>query len=220
MKNNHKFSFTPKNPRNQDIHEIKSFPNKNSLNKIELEEPKEESFYFLSPKKSKKNKSGEDNDDIYNTEMNNKKPLELFQDIPNDVTDNKKTLELKQKYNLNNYDCDNIIQDKSNISMSFSKLIMNENNSNDKINDISNSIVKYSLTTNTLEEIKNNCENMDKDKLSKFCESMINKKNSSKILNIFDIYNKTKNMKMNNINSIKNYKEDVIKNHISFFLNF
>ena len=54
MKNNHKFSFTPKNPRNQDIHEIKSFPNKNSLNKIELEEPKEESFYFLSPKKSKK----------------------------------------------------------------------------------------------------------------------------------------------------------------------
>ena len=219
MKNNHKFSFTPKNPRNQDIHEIKSFPNKNSLNKIELEEPKEESFYFLSPKKSKKNKSGEDNDDIYNTEMNNKKPLELFQDIPNDVTDNKKTLELKQKYNLNNYDCDNIIQDKSNISMSFSKLIMNENNSNDKINDISNSIVKYSLTTNTLEEIKNNCENMDKDKLSKFCESMINKKNSSKILNIFDIYNKTKNMKMNNINSIKNYKGDVIKNHISFFQN-
>ena len=106
--------------------------------------------------------------------MNNKKPLELFQDIPNVVTDNKKTLELKQKYNLNNYDCDNIIQDKSNISMSFSKLIMNENNSNDKINDISNSIVKYSLTTNTLEEIKNNRENMDKDKLSKFFKLAVN----------------------------------------------
>ena len=54
--------------------------------------------------------------------MNNKKPLELFQDIPNDVTDNKKTLELKQKYNLNNYDCDNIIQDKTKLSDIESKL--------------------------------------------------------------------------------------------------
>ena len=223
MKNNHKFSFTPKNQKNQkyqDIQEIRSFPNKKSLNKIELEEPKEESFYFLSPKKSKKNKSQEeDNDDIYNTEMNNKKPLELFQDISNDIIDNKKTLDLKQKFNLNNYDYDNIVQDKSNISMSFSKLIINENNSNDKIDLANNSTIKYSLTTNTLEEIKNNFENKDKDKLYKFCESMINKKNASNVFNLFDIYNKSKKINKNNINSIKNYKEDIIKNHISFFQN-
>ena len=48
---------------------------------------------------------------------------------------------------------------------------------------------------------------------------MINKKNNSKVLNIFDIYNKTKKLNINNINSIKNYKDDIIQNHISFFQN-
>ena len=220
MKNNHKFSFTPKNRRNSDIHEIKSFPDKKPINKIELEEPKEESFYFISPKKSRKNKLEEDNDDIFKTEMNNKKPLELFQEIPNDANENKKTLDLKQIYKLNNYDFDNnAINDKSNISMSFSNIIMNENISNDKIDVINNSVVKNNTKAYTLEERKNNCENKDLDKLNKFCNSMINKKNNSKVLNIFDIYNKTKKLNINNINSIKNYKDDIIQNHISFFQN-
>ena len=192
MKNNHNFSFTPKYLRNQDIHEMKSLQYKKPINKVELEEPKEESFYFISPKKTKENKSEEDNDDIYKTEMNNKKPLELFQDISNDIKENKKTLDLKQKYNLNNYDSDNIIMDKSNMSMSFSKLIMNENITNDKIDDTYNSSVKYNFTTNTIEELKNNSETKDLNKLYNFCNNMINKKNTPKVLNGFDIYNKSK----------------------------
>jgi hypothetical protein len=63
------------------------------------------------------------------------------------------------------------------------------------------------------------CENKDLDKLNKFCNSMINKKKTSKVLNIFDIYNKTKKLNINNINIIKNYKDDIIQNHISFFQN-
>ena len=219
MKNNHNFSFTPKYLRNQDIHEMKSLQYKKPINKVELEEPKEESFYFISPKKTKENKSEEDNDDIYKTEMNNKKPLELFQDISNDIKENKKTLDLKQKYNLNNYDSDNIIIDKSNMSMSFSKLIMNENITNDKIDDTYNSSVKYNFTTNTIEELKNNSENKDLNKLYNFCNNMINKKNTPKVLNVFDIYNKSKKIDIKNINIIKNYKDDIIQNHISFFQN-
>ena len=76
--------------------------------------------------------------------MANKKPLELFQDLQTDIPENNKTLQIKRNFNLNNYDCDNNPPiEKSFVSTSFSKIIMDENISNDKIDDINNSIVKY-----------------------------------------------------------------------------
>ena len=183
MKINHKYSFEPKYQRNKDIRREKSYQNKNSINKlklIQLQEPKEESFHFLSPRKTSKIKLEEEDDDIYKTEMANKKPLELFQDIQTDIPENNKTLQIKRNFNLNNYDCDNNPPiEKSFVSTSFSKIIMDENISNDKIDDINNSIVKYN-TVYTIEESKNNIENKDTKKLMRFCQSMMNKKNKYK----------------------------------------
>ena len=236
MKINHKYSFEPKYQRNKDIRREKSYQNKNSINKlklIQLQEPKEESFHFLSPRKTSKIKLEEEDDDIYKTEMANKKPLELFQDIQTDIPENNKTLQIKRNFNLNNYDCDNNPPiEKSFVSTSFSKIIMDENISNDKIDDINNSIVKYN-TVYTIEESKNNIENKDTKKLMRFCQSMMNKKNKSKILKIYNIYNKSKKIQRRNNDKIKdnrklffntnyinNYKEgDNIYNHISFFKN-
>ena len=222
MKINRKFSFTPKNKRNKDLYKDRSFQNKkmiiNQNNLVQLEEPKEESFHPISPRKSNKIKSEEDEDDIYKTEMNNKKPLELFQDITNDNNETNKSIEIKQKIKLNNYDNDNnnILIDKSNISVSFSKLIANDINSNDKNDETNNSTVKLN-TVNTIEESKNNDSNRDLKKLMKFCKSMMNKKSTSKIINMYNLYNKSKK---NNTNNINNYKNgDNIYNHFSFFQN-
>ena len=192
MKIKHKFTFTPKNKRNKDLDQQRSVQEHKPINSksiIQLEEPKEESFHFLSPRKSTKIKLEED-DDIYKTEMNNKKPLELFQEKTNEIIENNKTLELKQKINMgltNNYDCDNNLMDKSNISGSFSNIIKDQNNSNDKIDETNNSTVKY----NTMEESKNNNDNKNK-KLTRFCQSMITRKNMAKILNKTDIFMKSK----------------------------
>ena len=223
MKINRKYSFTPKNRRNKDLYKDKSFQNKkkiiNQNNIVQLEEPTEELFHPISPRKSKKIKSEEDEDDIYKTEMNNKKPLELFQDITNDNNENNKSIEIKQKIDINSYDNDNsnnILIDKSNISVSFSKLIANDINSNDKIDETNNSTVKLN-TVNTIEESKNNDSNRDLKKLMKFCKSMMNKKSTSKIINMYNLYNKSKKIKANNINDYKN--GDNIYNHFSFFHN-
>ena len=81
-----KFSFSSRHRKN-DIHldklnEKKETKNKiNKLKVIQLEEPKEQSFHFISPRKSAKI-TLEQEDDIFKTEMNNKKPIELFQDNP------------------------------------------------------------------------------------------------------------------------------------------
>ena len=200
MKIKHKFSFTPKYNRNN-ICNQKPFQNSqrtNQIKKIQLEEPKEESFNFLSPRKSTKIKY-EDEDDIFKTEMNNKKPLELFQEIKNDITE--KTIDLKQKIDINNYDCDNNM-DKSNMSGSFSKIIQNQNNSCDKIDETNNSTYKYN-TMNTMEESKNNIERNDLNKLKKFCKNMIlRKKEKEKIKN-----NDDKNQILIDIDNINNYRD-------------
>ena len=144
MKIKHKFTFTPKNRSNNIISE-KASASINQLNIKQLEEPKEESFCLLSPRKSKKIKI-EDDDDIYKTEMSNKKPIELFKEIATELSENNKTLEKKEKNNINNYDYDNKILDKSNISGSFSNIMKTQNNSNDKIDETNNSTVKYNTT--------------------------------------------------------------------------
>ena len=223
MKIKHKFSFTPKNLRNKDFNQQRSVQEHKPINQksiIQLEEPKEESFHFLSPRKSTKIKLEED-DDIYKTEMNNKKPLELFQEITNDIHENNKTLELKQKMNINinnNYDCDNNIMDRSNISGSFSNIIKDQNNSNDKIDETNNSTVKY----NTMEESKNNNDNKNK-KLTRFCQSMITRKNMAKILNKTDIFMKSKKKAIDNIKNIKDNEKILVNignmNNYKYFQN-
>ena len=203
MKIKHKFSFTPRNKRNNIYNQkpIQNSQRPNQIKKIQLEEPKEESFNFLSPRKSTKIKY-DDEDDIYKTEMNNKKPLELFQEIKNDIIE--KTIDLKQKININinNYDCDNNNLDKSNISESFSKIIQNQNNSNDKIDETNNSTYKCN-TMNTMEESKNNIEKNNLNKLKRFCKSMIiRKKDKEKIKNSDD-----KNQILINIDNINNCRD-------------
>jgi len=216
MKIKHKFTFTPKNKRNKDLDQQRSVQEHKPINSksiIQLEEPKEESFHFLSPRKSTKIKL-EDDDDIYKTEMNNKKPLELFQEKTNEIIENNKTLELKQKININitnNYDCDNNIMDKSNISGSFSNIIKDQNNSNDKIDETNNSTVKFN-TTNTIEESKNNIDNKNNNKLVKFCQSMITRKNMAKILNKTDIFMKSKQKAIGNIKNINDNEKILFNN--------
>ena len=222
MKIKHKFTFTPKNRSNNIISE-KSSASINQLNIKQLEEPKEESFCFLSPRKSKKIKI-EDDDDIYKTEMSNKKPIELFKEIATELSENNKTLEKKEKNNINNYDYDNKILDKSNISGSFSNIMKTQNNSNDKIDETNNSTVKYN-TTNTIEDSKINNQRKDLDKLKKFCESMINRKKTSKITSKHDLFNKSKKIDIENINNTNDLENDInnndkIKRHKSFENNF
>ena len=216
MKIKHKFTFTPKNKRNKDLDQQSSVQEHKPINSksiIQLEEPKEESFHFLSPRKSTKIKS-EDDDDIYKTEMNNKKPLELFQEKTNEIIENNKTLELKQKININitnNYDCDNNLMDKSNISGSFSNIIKDQNNSNDKIDETNNSTVKFN-TNNTMEESKNNIDNKNNNKLARFCQSMITRKNMAKILNKTDIFMKSKQNAVGNIKNINDNEKILFNN--------
>ena len=115
-----KFSFSSRHRKN-DIHldklnEKKETKNKiNKLKVIQLEEPKEQSFHFISPRKSAKI-TLEQEDDIFKTEMNNKKPIELFQDNPKVDS---KIFELKNNNNkksVNEYDSDCNIT-KSNMSI-------------------------------------------------------------------------------------------------------
>ena len=235
MKSKPKFSFTPKNKRIRDLFQQESVQNKkqiNPINIIQLEEPKEESFHFLSPRKSAKIKF-EEEDDIYKTEMNNKKPLELFQELANDVNENNKAFGLKQNLNINSYDCDNNMMDKSNISGSFSNII-NQNNSNDKIDDTNNSTVKYN-TMNSVEDSKNNFDNKDNNKLRKFCQNMMNRKNMSIIHDEYDRFimpkkngveqNLKRNTKEQNIsnnikiNNYKYYENYYINSHILYLRN-
>lgn len=86
---------------NNDIYLEKEINNKTKINslKIEFQEPKEEIMHLLSPNKSNKKIL---EDDIYKTEMNNKKPIEIFQDITIDNQENKE--------DNNNNDNDNDLQ--------------------------------------------------------------------------------------------------------------
>ena len=197
-----KFSFSSRHRKN-DIHldklnEKKETKNKiNKLKVIQLEEPKEESFHFISPRKSAKI-TLEQEDDIFKTEMNNKKPIELFQDNPKVDT---KIFELKNNNNkksVNEYDSDcNItnfksVMDKSNISESFNKII-NQNNSiietNKKENDLTNDKIDETTNTtlknNTIDELRNNNGTKDYKKLIKFCRNMLNKNKGIKIYNMY-----------------------------------
>ena len=197
-----KFSFSSRHRKN-DIHldklnEKKETKNKiNKLKVIQLEEPKEESFHFISPRKSAKI-TLEQEDDIFKTEMNNKKPIELFQDNPKVDS---KIFELKNNNNkksVNEYDSDcNItnfksVMDKSNISESFNKII-NQNNSiietNKKENDLTNDKIDETTNTtlknNTIDELRNNNGTKDYKKLIKFCRNMLNKNKGIKIYNMY-----------------------------------
>ena len=94
-----KYSFSFKNDLPNEILFDKNENNLKKINplKIELQEPKEERMHLLSPNKSNKKILEED---IYKTEMNNKKPIEIFQDITIDNQENSQTEETKQNTNL------------------------------------------------------------------------------------------------------------------------
>ena len=212
MEIKHKFSFTPKSKIIKDLFQqnlVKNNQQINPVNIVQLEEPKEESFHFLSPRKSTKIQL-EEEDDIYKTEMNNKTPLELFQEITNDIPENNKKLEFEQKMTINNYDCDNNIMDKSNMSGSFSNIIQNQIYSNDKNDETNNSTVRYN-TMNITEDSKNNFDNKSSNKLLKFCQSMMNWKKVAKIHDKYDLFINSKKITIKKIQKANN-KERIYNN--------
>ena len=93
-----KNSFSSNKGLPNDIFKEKIINNKKKINslKIEFQEPKEETMHLLSPNKSDRKIL---DDDIYKTEMNNKKPIDIFQDISIDNQENNKNDEIKKNRN-------------------------------------------------------------------------------------------------------------------------
>ena len=90
--------YSPNKGLKNDFLEEKLMINKKKINllKIEFQEPKEETMHLLSPNKSDRKIL---DDDIYKTEMNNKKPIDIFQDISIDNLENNKNDEIKKSKN-------------------------------------------------------------------------------------------------------------------------
>ena len=92
-----KYSFTSKHNTHKEEKDIINQKNIKEL-KTEFQEPKEEIMKLLSPNKSNKKYLEED---IYKTEMNNKKPVEIFQDPSIENIDISKKDEIKEEKNDN-----------------------------------------------------------------------------------------------------------------------
>ena len=91
-------TFSSNKELQKDIFQEKIINNKKKINslKIEFQEPKEETVHLLSPNKFDRKIL---DDDIYKTEMNNKKPIDIFQDISIDNQENNKNEEIKKNRN-------------------------------------------------------------------------------------------------------------------------
>ena len=177
----------------------KRFEAKNIINN-ELQEPREDDMHLMSPTKSKEVLL---EDDIYKTEMNNKKPIEIFQDASIDYRDNiinikeginkKITIDEKRydeldKYYLDKeigsknfesfyyYNKNNVKEGQSNASTTVSKL----NNGHKEINFEDSRDIRRNLIME-VETTKNNPR-----KLMKFCSSMLRLKKEPKKTNFFN----------------------------------
>ena len=176
--------------------EKKDIKKTNSL-KIELQEPKEEIMHLLSPNKSNKKIS---EDDIYKTEMNNKKPIEIFQD----TTANNKEKKVG-KYN----DLQYLIDKNKTEKIDFITTLL-------KLKGIKTEEDKKSETNFKIKNITNNNTDGDQSNIStNFSKinsenQLINNNNSTNenIINIyqFNISNKIDENNNQSVNDIINNK--------------
>ena len=176
--------------------EKKDIKKTNSL-KIELQEPKEEIMHLLSPNKSNKKIS---EDDIYKTEMNNKKPIEIFQDT---------TANNKEKKVGKYYDLQYLIDKNKTEKIDFITTLL-------KLKGIKTEEDKKSETNFKIKNITNNNTDGDQSNIStNFSKinsenQLINNNNSTNenIINInqFNISNKIDENNNQSVNDIINNK--------------
>ena len=191
---------------NNDINIEKEINNKTKINslKIEFQEPKEEIMHLLSSNKSNKKIL---EDDIYKTEMNNKKPIEIFQDI---TIDNQ---EIKEDNNNNDlqYLIDKNKTEKIDFISTLLKLkgikIEEDKNSetNSQINNITNTNTNSILGGQS--NISTNISKINSDnKLFNNSDSMNEQNNNISHFYMNDKIDEIMNKSLNNIVNKSNSK--------------